>query len=400
MRKLRDEQKGAIFLVLIFAIIVVVTVFFAVSLKTDTVNDILKEEKLARVLLLVEDEDNKALFSTVIIYDPNTHKAASYNLPGYTGTIFQSLGRTDSLDNVYNEKGIEVYKQEVERLLGIKIPFTVKVSMNNFIRVTDMLGGMRVFISSPIDELADDGERHLLPSGAVNLDGDKISIYLKYRLQDEDESELLDRYQNVTIALLSGLHENNFIIFKDQNFKKYSSCFDSNLSDDDEETLFKTLSELDPESIIRQTITGTIRVVEGRNLLLPLNNGEFIKTAVQQTTNMLTGTDGNVAGHVFVLRILNGTSTQGLAGKTRKLYQDSSYNVLPADNANTDYEQTVVIDHIGNEVAAKNVGQLIRCTNVKNIEEIDDYDFLDSEASVDFTVILGSDFNGEVVIKK
>lgn len=400
MSKLRDEQKGIIFLVLIFVIIVSVSVFFGFSLKTDTVNDILEDQKLVRLLLVVEDDEDKALFSTVIIYDPETHKAASYNLPGYTGTIFQSLGRTDSLENVYNEKGIVVYRQEVETLLGIKIPFTTVIKMDDFIHITDMLGGMRVFISSPIDEIAEDGERWLLPSGAVNLDGDKISTYLKYRIEDEDESDILDRYQNVTVALLSGLHDNNFIIFKGKNFKKYAACFDSNLAEEDEKTLYKLLSDVDPESIIRQTITGSIRTVEGRDLLLPLNNGDFIKTAVQQTTNMLTATDGNAAGHVYVIRILNGTSIQGLARKTTKTYQDSSYNVLPADNADTDYEKTVIIDHIGNEAAAKNVGKLIRCTNIKQLSEEEEAEINKSAVSVDFTVILGADFNGEVVINR
>lgn len=400
MSRLRDEQKGAIFLSMIFVIIAVVSVYFAFSLKTDAVKDILEEEKLVRLLLLVEDDEEKSLFSTVIIYDPETHKAASYNLPGYTGTIFQSLGRTDSLENVYNEKGIVVYRQEVENLLGIKIPFTTVIKMDDFIRITDMLGGMRVFISSPIDEVAPDGERWLLPSGAVNLDGDKISTYLSYRVEDEDESDILERYQNVTVALLSGLHDNSFIIFNGKTFKRFAACLDSNLSEEDEKTLYRILSEVDPESIIRQTITGSIRTVEGRDLLLPLNNGDFIKTAVQQTTNMLTAADGNAAGHVYVIRILNGTSIQGLARKTTKTYQDSSYNVLPADNADTNYEETVIIDHIGNEAAAKNVGRLIRCTNIKTLTEEEKAELSGSSASVDFTVILGSDFNGEVVIKR
>lgn len=400
MSKLRDEQKGIIFLSMIMVIIIAVSVFFAFSLKTDTVNDILEDEKLVRLLLVVEDDDRKALFSTVIIYDHHTHKAASYNLPGYTGTIFQSLGRTDSLENVYNEKGIVVYKQEVETLLGIRIPFTTVIKMDDFIHLSDMLGGMRVFISSPIDQMSPDGERWLLPSGAVNLDGDKISTYLKYRVEDEEESDILDRYQNVTVAFLSGLHDNSFILFKGKNFKKFGACLDSNLADEDEKSLYKLLSDVDPESIIRQTITGSIRTVEGRDLLLPLNNGDFIKTAVQQTTNMLTATDGNAAGHVYTLRILNGTNIQGLARKTTKTYSDSSYNVLPADNASEEYENTVVIDHIGNEAAAKNIGKLIKCTNIKTLTEEEEAEFNTSAASVDFTIVLGKDFNGEVVINR
>lgn len=400
MGKLRDEQKGIIFILLIVFIILGVSVFFVLSLKTDTVKNILEEEKLVRLLLVVEEDDNDELFSTVIIYDHETHKAASYHLPSYTGTIFESLGRTDSLEAVYNEKGMDVYRQEVQNLLGIKnIPFTATIKMNDFIRITDMLGGMRIFIPSPIDQISEEGdERWLLPSGAVILDGDKISTYLKYRIEDEDENDIIDRYQNVTGALLTGIHDNSFTLFNGKNFKTFADCINTNLVDEDERSLFKLLAEVDSESIIRQTITGSLRTVEGKTLLLPLNNGDFVKTAVKQTTSMLTSEGGNAAGHVYTVRILNGTGKQGLAGQTTQKYRDASYNMLPADNADTTYDNTVVIDHIGNEAAARNVGNLIRCSNIRTLTEEEAAEEAGtSKASVDFTVILGLDFNGEVV---
>ena len=88
---------------------------------------------------------------------------ASINLPGYTGAIFQSLGRTDRLDQVYNELGIESYRTEVQKMLGITIPYTSVVALDNFIKLCDMFGGMRVFIPSPIDCVSEEGERWLLP---------------------------------------------------------------------------------------------------------------------------------------------------------------------------------------------------------------------------------------------
>lgn len=400
MRKLRDEQKGLIFLLLVFLIIIGATVFFVFSLKTDNVKDILETEKIVRLLLVVEDDEDQELFSTLIIYNPQTHKAASYHLPSYTGTIFKSLGRTDSLEAVYNEKGMATYRQEVQTLLGIKnIPFTCVVKMKSFIKITDMLGGMRIFIPSEIDHIsAEDGERWLLPSGSVILDGDKIQTYLSYCIDDEDETDIIDRYQNVICAFLAGLHDNSYTIFNSKNFKIFADCLDTNLVDEDEKTLFSMLSEVDSESIIRQTITGSLRMVEGKTLLLPLNNGDFVKTAVKQTTSMLTSEDGNAAGHVYVVRILNGTGRQGLAAQTTQKYKAASYNTLPADNADTTYDNTVVIDHIGNEAAAKNVGALIRCSNIRALTEEELEEELNSStASVDFTVILGNDFNGEVV---
>ena len=193
MHKLRDEQKGVIFIVLILVIIGAVSLFFAFSLRTDDVHDILDREQFVRMLFVVEDEDTNVLFSNVLIFNPQTKKAAVINLPGYTGAIYQSLGRMDKLEEVYNEKRIDVYRSEVEKLLGIRLPFYSVIKLDDFIHLCDMIGGMRVFIASPIDRTSEDGERWLLPSGAINLDGDKVATYLQYRDEDETEDNIQER---------------------------------------------------------------------------------------------------------------------------------------------------------------------------------------------------------------
>ena len=398
MKKLRNEQKGLLFIALILLVILAMSLFFARSLKTNSVKDALERDTLIRTLFVVQDEDNKVLFSNVIILDNSTEKAAVINLPGYTGAIFQSLGRTDKLEEVYNELGMASYKTEVQKLLGISIPYTTMVKLEDFIRLCDMFGGMRVFIPSPIDTVSEEGERWLLPSGAVTLDGDKIAVYLQYEEEDEAEDTIQDRYQNVMGAFLTGLHDQSFKIFNTkQNFKRFSVNLNSNLTDDEEETLYNEISKIDTESIIKQTITGSLRNVDGQQLLFPLNNGEFIKEAVKQTTYMLMSSDGTISNRIYVLEIQNGTKTQGLARRTATLYQNASYDVLSAVNADSnDYAETVIVDHIGNEAIARQVGELIRCTNIIQADEMEDGSSGDS--MVDFTVILGRDFNGAYVI--
>ena len=403
MKKLRNEQKGLIFIALIIILVFVLSMFFVHSLKTNKVEEALEYDTLLRILFVVEDENEDALFSNVIIYDTSTKKAAVINLPGYTGAIYQSLGGTDRLDEVYNELGIEYYRTEVQKMLGITIPYTSVIKLDNFIKLCDMFGGMRVFIPSPVDCMSQSGERWLLPSGAVNLDGDKIAVYLRYREEDETEESIQDRYQNVMGAFLTGLHDMSFKIFnKEQNFRMYADCIQTNLADYEEETLYSQISEIDTESIIKQTITGSLRNVELRSgetqqLLFPLNNSEFIKEAVKQTTYMLMSTDGTLSNRIYVLEIQNGTKTQGLARRTATLYQNASYDVLSAVNADSnDYAQTVIIDHIGNEAVAKQVGELIRCTNIMSAADMEQES--PSDSMVDFTVILGRDFNGAYVI--
>lgn len=400
MRKIRDEQKGIFFIVLILLIIVGVVVMFVSSLKTNTVVDTINNNEVVRTLFVIEDTDSEVLFSNVVVYYPSSHKAAVINIPGYVGSIFQSLGRVDKIETVYKEKGIDVYKNEVQKLLGMTIPFWAVINQSDFIKLSDYLGGMRVFIPSPIDIVDEDGNRWLLPSGAVSLDGDKINTYLHYSVPEETESDVQDRFQNVMVAFLTCIHDKSFIIFNKKNNSVYLDCIKSNVDEEEEKTLFQVISEMDAESIIKQTITGSVRNVDGKQMLFPLNNGEFIKEAVKQTTNMLISTDGSLTSRVYVLEIQNGTTVQGLARNTSILFQNASYDVLSAVNAKSnDYENTVIIDHIGNEEVAKMVGEFIHCTNIQEAEINMEENDISTDTSVDFTIILGKDFNGRYVVK-
>lgn len=397
--KFRDEQKGAFFLVIIFLIILSVILFMAVSLRTDAIGERLADDQVIRVLSVMDDGENNVIFSNVLIYYPVSKKAAVVNIPGNTGAIYQSLGRVDRIDKVYEEKGIETYRKEIEKLLGCNIPFHMVFKLNDFIYLTDILNGLRIFNPSPVDTVSESGERWLLPSGAVNFDGDKISTYLKYHIEDENPSDEQERFQNVITAFFSTLHDKRSYIASGNVFsKKVLKLIHMNLDKDDSFRLLGMISEMDAETIVRQTVTGRVRIVDSQKLLFPLNNGEFIKEAVKQSTNMLLSSTGTYASRVYVLEIKNGTTVQGLAHNTSILFQNASYDVLSAMNADSnDYEKTVIIDHIGNKEIAAMVGDFIHCTNI--VEEEVDLSDTESEtaADVDFTIILGKDFDGRYV---
>lgn len=402
-KHLREEQKGAFFLIIILVIMISAALIVGLSLRTDGVAGRVADDQVIRVLFILDEEKDggrNAVLASMLVYYPVSKKAAVVSIPGNTGGIYQSLGRVDRIDKVYSEKGISAYTREIEKLLDVNIPFYMTVSYEDFAKLTDMLGGMRVFIPSPVDAVSDDGEIWLLPSGAVTLDGDKISVYLRYRLEDEDEAEITERHQNVVTAFFTTLHEKQSQIFgKKSVFREYSRLIKTNLSDsDDVFRLLSLVSDMDSESIIRQSVTGPIRIVDGERLRFPLNNGDFVKEAVRQSTSLLVTNSAVLGNRVYVLEIQNGTSVQGLARNTAILFQNASYSVLNAVNADSDdYEKTVIIDHIGNKEVASLVGDFIHCTNIVEEEVSLEAEADSNAADVDFTIILGRDFDGRYV---
>lgn len=392
-----NSNKGAFLLLIIFLILISVTVALVLSLRVSTVDENLKSDRVIKTLVVMEDK-NRVLFTDIFIYYPVYQRGAFINILGNTGAIFSSLGRVDSIDSVYLEKGIDAYKAEIENLVGQTIPFYIILNLTKFGELTDMLGGMRIFVSSPVDVKNDEGERFLLPSGVVSLDGDKIRTYLNYERMDEPEEELVERRQNVLLAFFSALTRNESIIMDKKSFSQISKKMTSNLDDKEFHRLMSVICHVDSEHLVPQTITGSKRIVDGKTLLFPFYDGDLIKEVFMQVSNSLISLDSTNVNRTYVLDIQNGTTVQGLARNTMVLLQSAGYDILSTGNADSnDYEKTVIINHIGNSEIAKSLGDFIHCTNIVEETVSADADNATAASNVDFTIILGKDFDGRYV---
>ncbi|MBO6176700.1 MAG: LCP family protein [Treponema sp.] len=392
-------KKNVIFLLVILFLIIGATVFFFFSIRTDAVNDILKnKDSIVSVLWLLNDGDD-ILASEILVMYPPTKKSAMFDIPGNTGGIYRSLGRVDRLDQVYKEKGVISFAKEVEGITGRELPFVVEVSLEDFSALTDILGGLKIFISDPVFTKAEDDSYFLFPSGGVTLDGDKINSYLHYSVAGESETFVKDRRQNTLIAFFSALRENSSIIFNEDNFSLYSGYFKGYLNGEklDEESLHKVLSlllNMDSDRITTNSITGTLNTVDGKKLLFPEDNGMQIKKVLNLTVTSLLSEEMSSQSRVYVLEILNGTDRTGLASRTARLFRDAGYEILRYENADRDdYQYTTIVSHIGNFKSAETIGSFIRCRNIVE-DEIDSSAGLGTSATADFTIILGDDFNG------
>ncbi len=398
---LSKERKGVIFLLTILAILVGVIVAVSASLKVNPISESLKNDPVVKALWVFKNKDNDVLATDVLIYYPQSERATAFDILGNTGAIYSSLGvkgRVDRIDAVYREKGISVYKNEIEKLIGKSIPFVIEVSEDQLSILADLLGGISVFVSRPVDMQTESGERYLLPSGAVILDGDKIRSFLNYRLENETDSDVEDRRQSAFISFLSAIRENRNMIFNSENFPVYSKNFNTNLKEADFYELLEQIANIDTERLTLQTVTGSLRTVDGKTLLFPYYDGQLIKDIMNQSITSLVVGENSEVNRVYVLIIQNGTSQQGLARNTAFLMQSAGYEIFETSNADkNDYEETVIINHIGNTQAAESVGGFIHCTNIVDDSVKPDNAGVTAASKADFTIILGRDFDGRYV---
>lgn len=225
------EKKGLVLLFGMFAIILGVVVFLVRNINNQAESE---EELIVLTLIVIDDGKGNAVSTEVfLMYEP-TGKGAVFDIPGNLGAIYSSLGRVDRIDQVYKERGIETYKTEIEKLIGKKIPNSLVITMDDFSTLTDILGGLKIFVPSPVDVKDENGQRYLLPSGAVTLDGDKIRTYMMYKSEDENDDSRDVRRRNAIVQFISAINEpeNEKSFLDKNNFSSYSKFFNSNSSED------------------------------------------------------------------------------------------------------------------------------------------------------------------------
>ncbi len=391
-------DRSIIFLVFILVILVSAGIVLALAMRTDPVRDSLSGDKLLKVLIVIE-QDGSPLSTYVLAYYPGSKRSAMFDIPGETGLIIGSLNRVDRIDVLYKERGIRDYKLEIEKLTGIDVPFYLAMTLDRFSRLADLLGGLPVFIPVPVDLPDESGSRIRLPSGAVNLDGDKLKSYVTYSDPLDQENEAAARKQRAVLALFRSLGDNAQRAFGKAFFPAVRDCFQANIDDEALSVLLRELSQMDAERLVPQRVTGSLRMVDEKQMLFPFYDGQLLKDIVRQTLAGLATENSSAQERIYSIEILNGTRSQGLARNTSELYQSFGYDVIRVGNAeNFEYDKTVIIDRIGNESVANAVATVIRCENIQSVSatfsEDDEYG---TESIVDFTIILGSDFTGRYV---
>jgi anionic cell wall polymer biosynthesis LytR-Cps2A-Psr (LCP) family protein len=387
-RRNRRSERSLILLVLIAAVVAMTVIYAFLQLRVDQISDSLKKKTPVHVLFVVSQKD-KPLFFEVFFYNPETKKGALFHVPANLGGVIESLKRVDGIDALYRRTNPGPLKKRLEELFGIQIQCVIDISTDEVRSVVDLLGGLSLFIPNPVD-MNWQGKRILLPSGSVVLDGDKTLDFISYEDSLESEADRVARKQKFLQALLKGLGENNQYILQRRTFRALRSLVHTTLAPRALGAFITEMGRFDPERMILQRVLGNSRMVDGRELLFPHQEGDLLREAVKQTIEANASSEFVPAQDLTItVEIFNGTKTPGLAARTRELFQSFDLEVLAPANADTDdYDNTVVLDRKGKLENAKKVADIIRCKKVFSRPDPQ------VDQAVDVTVILGKDFDG------
>jgi len=389
-------SKVSVFVFLIVAVLAAAVVFIYLQVRTNQVAATIEENRPLKFLLVLGDE-GEIEFSEVVLYQYDTGKSALIDVPLQVGMLLEDRNKIGAVQHVFQADNPELYISHVEDLIGTEIDYYLYIERQQMVHVIDLLEGLDLFIPNPVEYRGENGIV-LLPSGSVTLDGEKAVLYATYQEPNERGTEQIGRRQKFVQSVFKEMGEKSEYLSNDKVQDTLLKNIQTDLSKRAASTLMQSFNQLDYDQVVFQRVLGNERQVDGETLLFPYYDGKLIKETVQQTLVSLRNKEVVSAEELNVtLELLNGTSRNGLAGRTSQVFRSYGYDVARVGNAEEqEYEKTIVIDWSGDISAAQQIAGIIQCKNVES--RVKDANKAPTTAPgvdvIDVTIILGKDFDG------
>lgn len=377
----------------------------------------LKEVGRINVLILGESgyEDDYKLTDSIMVasYNPKTQQASMLSIPRdtYVGKKNKNSATPNYLASykmnaVYrNGTNIPETIERVEELLGIDIDNYVLVDTDAIIQIVDEIGG--VTFNVPIDMDYDDNNQNLhihLKAGEQLIDGDKAEQLLRFR-HNQDGTSYSYEYGDNDLGRMRTQRE--FIqatlkqLIKFENVTKVLNLLDIVFNNVKTDLTLETIKYYVPyafkfnmENIKSGMVPGTNEQCNG--IWIYIANKTKTKELVDElftdilpeepVANIIENTNSNEENkkeEKTKIELLNGTGQSEILEKVKQKLIKEGYDVTKSGNTNSTSSSLI----INRTMQSKNIED-----DLKEILNIDKVSNNSSNSNVDFTIIIGKDY--------
>jgi LCP family protein required for cell wall assembly len=359
-------------------------------------------------------EDNPggpARTDTMILFtiDPATRSAGMLsiprdlwvNIPGYDSAKINSayfIGEAEHLSG----GGPGLAMKTVSEFLGVPVDYYAVIDFTAFEQFINELGGVKVDVPEEI-EVDPIGPHNtvILKPGPQMLDGPTALAYARNRYTTGNDFDRAQRQQQVIMAVRDRILSLNMLPTLIQKspilYKNLASGVHSNLTLQQVIAISWVAIQIPQDSIKRGAI-GPDQVTEGwsydgQQILQPKSDeirilrDEVFSAEGPVQPILPTGDPVQMSKNENAkVAVLNGTTTTGLAARTKEYLAAQGINVTTTDNAQEVYQSTTIIDYTGKLYTRQYLAQLM------NVQPANIFSRYDPNSPVDIAILLGEDW--------
>ncbi|MCA0452983.1 MAG: LCP family protein [Chloroflexi bacterium] len=323
-------------------------------------------------------------------------------IPGWTMQRL-NLAYTHGEQVGWTGGGFGLLRQTIFYNFGINVHYYIKVKLSGFKEIINTLGGVSLTVDCAIQDQEligakppkqaagpDDDGYYILPIGAYTLDGDGALWYARSR-HTSIEFDRGRRQQQLLRAIWRAGLNNGQITQLPQLWSQLTQVVETDLKFEDMLGLLPYALSLNPDSIehfIFQRLYHTTPWTppDGANVQLPVP--DTVRQLMEDFYTPPSQSQIEISG--VTINVFNGTGNADWDKVAADRLGWSGFNAIAAGTAdNTQYTDTVLIDHAGTSKGSK-VPEVVKILNIKpenvRVEP-------DPNRTADYDIILGTNYS-------
>lgn len=328
----------------------------------------------------------------VVNYNPITKNVHVVSIPRDTMIEENAMAngqmqRYWKINAAYALGGEDEIKEQVEKLIGIKLNYTMEIDYAAFRNIIDALGGVEMTIKQ--DMIYDDNDQDLhinFKAGeTVHLNGAKAEEYFRWRKNNDGtglangDLDRIDNQHEFIQKLVDKALTPAIVVKAPKLLKSISDNIQTNIPTNKLLSLGMEFSRLKSSNIIMKTLEGTPQDLYGQSFLVvdKASNKELID-ALNTNSDSATKINKN---NLNIL-VVNGTKITGLAGSLKDRLVSLGYSKVETSNGDS-VEKSVI------QTENDNLKDMIK--EDSNVSKFNKFT-KDEYKKYDVVIVLGSDY--------
>lgn len=339
-----------------------------------------------------KDKNDPKRTDTMLLvnYNPKTSKVTMVSIP--RDTLIKINGKNAKINDAHARNGVNGAIDAVSKLLDVSINYYGKINYEGFDKVIDAIGGIdmpinyRMDYDDPVQNL----HIHFKKGTTVHLDGKKAEEFFRWRKNNAGLSGGLPmgdldriKQQHLFIEKVMEKLKSPSIITKIptilNTIPKYA---DTNM---DAEEILKyglAIAKTDKANVTTTTIKGDLKDIDQISYVIYDKNQNLDLLAILHGKEESTAKDEvKIERDKLKVKILNCTSTNGLASKVSESLKEIGYKDIVTGNG-TKLKQSIV--YLNPSKGLKSLGSTD--FNISNVQEAT------KEEGYDVVIMLGEDY--------
>jgi LCP family protein required for cell wall assembly len=325
-------------------------------------------------------------------------------IPGYEeGRINTAHYLGEAYD--YPGGGPALAVQTTQYNLGVPIHYHARFNFTAFEQVVDLIGGIDVYVEEEINDptYPDEayGYDHLyIPAGMQHLNGEMALKYARTRHSIGGDFDRAKRQQRVLMAMFEQITRLDLLpqlaSRAPELWQTLQGAVETDLTLEQIIALAQLASEVNQEDIryavIDEHYTQFWTTPDGQEVLIPLRDRiremrDYIFTTEAPVPEYAENPATRLEEEAAAIMVMNGTTTEGLAGLTASYLQGQGLQILEPVNADrSDYSESLVIVYTGKTYTAEYLVNLLGLPPTAVVHGPD------PNAEYDIALILGADY--------